>query len=119
MGEPKKILVIDDEEIVQVCCRRVLLPMGYEVDIASNGIEGLKFLSKKKYDVVFTDMKMPDMDGQEVVTHVRRMAPDTKVVVVTGYCTEDMREDVDRLGVDYYMEKPFCPDGLIKALKSL
>jgi CheY-like chemotaxis protein len=119
MAELKRILVIDDEEIVRVCCERVLVPMGYEVDIVSNGIDGLKMLHKKKYDVVFTDMKMPDMDGHEVVLNVRRLSPGTRVVVVTGYCTEEMREEVDQLGADYYIEKPFCPEGLVKALENI
>lgn len=119
MKKIKKVLVIDDEDIVRVCCKRVLKPKGISVDTAADGVEGLKMVHENGYDVVFTDLKMPGIEGQEVVKNIKRISPTTKVVVVTGYFTEQMKERAEKAGADFFMEKPFCPDGILEALKEL
>lgn len=116
-----RILVIDDEEIVRVCCKRALVDEGYEVDVTSSGKEGLALFNRQKYDLVLVDLKMPHMEGMEVLANIKRGAPDQKVIIVTGYMPLEPAEEPPFFGAAYYLEKPFAPDVLMnmiyKALK--
>jgi len=111
-----KVLVIDDEEIVRISCRRALTPEGYEVSQAKNGIEGLQMLEKERYDLVLTDLKMPDMDGIEVLRIIRKKWPEVQVIIITGYQTVDTAVKSIKLGAFDYIEKPFTPDALVSAV---
>jgi len=111
-----KILVIDDEGIVRTSCSRALSPEGYEVASAKNGSEGLKLLEGGKFDIVLTDLKMPDMDGIEILRKVKEKWPETEVIIITGYQTVDTAVKSIKLGAFDYLEKPFTPDTLIAAV---
>jgi DNA-binding NtrC family response regulator len=111
-----RILVVDDEDIVRTSCSRTLSPEGYEVRLAKNGVEGLKMASEEKFDLVLTDLKMPDMDGIEVLRIIREKWPETAVIIVTGYQTVDTAVKAIKLGAYDYIEKPFTPDALISAV---
>lgn len=113
-----KILVIDDEDIVRTSCSRTLSPEGYEVSLAKNGFEGLRMASEDTFDVVLTDLKMPDMDGIEVLRNIKEKWPKTEVIIVTGYQTVDTAVKAIKLGAYDYIEKPFTPDVLIAAVTS-
>ncbi|GAB4487342.1 MAG: hypothetical protein OHK006_16270 [Thermodesulfovibrionales bacterium] len=108
-----RILVIDDEDIVRISCRRTLVPEGYELREARNGIEGIEILGKESFDLVLTDLKMPDMDGIEVLEKAKQIAPQTEVVIVTGYQTVETAVKSIKLGAYDYIEKPFTPDSLL------
>lgn len=116
MSRPK-ILVLDDEEIVRVSCKKCLTPEGYDVDVAANGVEGLAMTENTRYDVILTDLKMPDMDGMEFLAKVKEKHPDTKVIMITGYSTVEHAVKAMRMGAYNYIEKPFTPDALIDAVK--
>lgn len=116
MSRPK-ILVLDDEEIVRVSCKKCLTPEGYDVDVAANGVEGLAMTENNRYDVILTDLKMPDMDGMEFLARVKERHPDTKVIMITGYSTVEHAVKAMRMGAYNYIEKPFTPDALIDAVK--
>lgn len=116
MSRPR-ILVIDDEEIVRVSCKKCLIPEGYDVDVAANGVEGLSMTENNRYDVILTDLKMPDMDGMEFLVKVKERHPDTKVIMITGYSTVEHAVKAMRMGAYNYIEKPFTPDALIEAVK--
>ena len=111
-----KILVVDDEDIVRTSCSRTLSPEGYEVKLAKNGSEGLKMAREDKFDLVLTDLKMPDMDGIEVLRIIKEQWPETEVIIVTGYQTVDTAVKAIKLGAYDYIEKPFTPDALISAV---
>jgi len=111
-----KVLVIDDEEIVRISCRRALGPEGYEVSQAQNGIEGLRMLEKERYDLVLSDLKMPDMDGIEVLRMIKNRWPEVQVIIITGYQTVDTAVKAIKLGAFDYIEKPFTPDALVSAV---
>lgn len=111
-----KILVIDDEDIVRTSCSRTLCPEGYEVKLAKNGAEGLKFANEERFDLVLTDLKMPDIDGIEVLRMIKEKWPETEVIIVTGYQTVDTAVKAIKFGAYDYIEKPFTPDGLIAAV---
>ena len=111
-----KILVIDDEDIVLISCKRALLPEGFEVKTAQNGIQGLKMIEEERFDLVFTDLKMPDIDGMEVLRIIKQRWPETGVIIITGYQTVDSAVKAIKLGAYDYIEKPFTPDGIINAV---
>lgn len=112
-----KILVVDDEDIVRTSCSRTLSPEGYEVRLAKNGAEGLQMASEERFDLVLTDLKMPDMDGIEVLRIIKEQWPETAVIIVTGYQTVDTAVKAIKLGAYDYIEKPFTPDVLITAVR--
>jgi DNA-binding NtrC family response regulator len=112
-----KILVVDDEDIVRTSCSRTLSPEGYEVRLAKNGAEGLKMAREERFDLVLTDLKMPDMDGIEVLRIIKEEWPETAVIIVTGYQTVDTAVKAIKLGAYDYIEKPFTPDALITAVR--
>jgi len=111
-----KLLVIDDESIVRTSCKRVLSPEGYEVRLAANAFEGIKMMEKEQFDVVLTDLKMPDMDGITVLETIKKRWPETQVIVITGYQTVDTAVKSIKLGAFDYIEKPFTPDALLSAV---
>jgi DNA-binding NtrC family response regulator len=112
-----KILVIDDEKIVRISCKKCLMPEGYDVDIAGNGLEGLQLTGANQYDLILTDLKMPDLDGMEFLTKIRDTQPEAKVIMITGYSTVEHAEEAMKRGAYYYIEKPFTPDTLISAVR--
>jgi len=114
-----RILVIDDEDIVRLSCSRTLVPEGYELAMAKNGQEGLKILEEGSYDLVLTDLKMPNMDGIEVLAKIKERWPSTDVVIVTGYQTVETAVKAIKLGAFDYIEKPFTPDTLIATVSNV
>ncbi len=116
MNKPK-ILVIDDEEIVRISCKKCLIPEGYDVDLAGSGREGMELTGSTHYDLILTDLKMPDMDGMEFLMKIKEKQPDAKVIMITGYSTVEHAVEAIKLGAFNYIEKPFTPDKLITAVK--
>jgi DNA-binding NtrC family response regulator len=112
-----KVLIIDDEEIVRMSCQRILVPEGYEVRTVASAKEGFGILEKDRYDVVLTDLKMPDIDGIEVLARVKKDWPEVEVIMVTGYQTIHTAVQAIKLGAFDYLEKPFTPDGIISAIE--
>jgi len=115
----KKILVIDDEPIVRISCERSLANMGYEIKSASSGKEGIELLEKEPFNLVLLDLKMPDMDGIEVLKKIREKWQETKVIMITGYSTVETAVKTLKLGAFSYIEKPFTPDTLLEAVKEV
>jgi DNA-binding NtrC family response regulator len=111
--EKGSILIIDDEEIIRESCRRILEPEGYTVMTAGSGREGLAILAGKKIDLVLTDLKMPDMDGIEVLVKIRENWAQTETIIMTGYGTVKTAVRAMKLGVFDYIEKPFEPADLV------
>ncbi|MGB9629808.1 MAG: sigma-54-dependent transcriptional regulator, partial [Thermodesulfobacteriota bacterium] len=105
-----RILVVDDEEIVCESCKRILEEEGYEVEIALSGEEALHKMKENSYDIVITDLKMPGMDGMEVLKNIRKDYPDTIVIMITGFATVETAVESMKLGAFDYIPKPFTPD---------
>lgn len=110
------VLIVDDEEIVRVSCRRILVPEGYEVKSAGSAVEGLAILADGPIDVVLTDLKMPDIDGIEVLRKVKEEWPDIEVIMITGYQTINTAVEAITLGAFDYIEKPFTPSAIVEAI---
>ncbi|HEX5043935.1 MAG TPA: response regulator [Candidatus Polarisedimenticolaceae bacterium] len=116
---PGRILVIDDEaEIVEIV-KDVLSAEGHEVATALNGSAGLATARGATFDVVFTDLGMPDMTGWEVAERVRQLSPESAVVLVTGWGATLDQEEVRRHGVEAVLNKPFEIDELVRIAASL
>ena len=105
-----QVLVIDDDAVVGRSFERVLTEKGYDVDTALSGEEGLKDMDMREYDVVFTDIKMPGIDGIEVAERIKAKCPWTPVVVITGFGTEENEARASVLGVNGFVRKPLTPE---------
>ena len=110
--ENDKILIIDDEQYICDSCRQVFVKDGYQVDIANDGITGLRKIKELKPHLVFVDLKMPGMSGMEVLEEIKKIDPTIVSVVITGYATiESAVEAIKREAYDF-LPKPFNPDEL-------
>ena len=107
-----RILAVDDEAVVLDSFRRILVLEGFSVDTVEHGPEALGLVQRHDYDFVFTDLKMPDMDGVEVVKAVKHLRPDVDVVVVTGYGSIETAVQTLQQGACEYVQKPFTADEL-------
>jgi len=113
-----KILIVDDEEDVRALLSRMLKPHGFEVETASGPDDALKTLEAFQPDLLITDIKMPGMDGVELARVVKKLSPQTGVIVMTAYATADSAIDSLRLGVDNYIKKPIKLDELADAVRT-
>ena len=114
-----RILAVDDEAVVLDSFRRILVLEGYSVDTVETGPEALGLVQRNDYDFVFTDLKMPDMDGVEVVKAVRHLRPDVDVVVITGYGSIETAVQTLQHGACEYVQKPFTADELAEFARKL
>jgi CheY-like chemotaxis protein len=113
--EPKaRILAVDDESIILDSFRKILVVAGYSVDTVERGQEALGLILKNDYDFVFTDLKMPEMDGLEVTKAVKHLRPDIDVIVITGYASIETAVETMKFGAMDYVQKPFTEDELIE-----
>jgi CheY-like chemotaxis protein len=123
MNEQRKILVVDDDPVVSESFNRVLSRKGYAVITAANGDEALAKMKAEQYDLVFTDLRMPGMDGLEVAEQVKARQPWTPVVIVTGYGSKPSEDRARAIGVADFLNKPVSPETIedcaAKALASV
>ncbi len=110
MNNKLQVLVIDDDAVVGRSFDRVLSDKGYEVSTVLSGEEAMNSIEESKYDVVFTDIKMPGMDGLEVTERIKERCPWTPVVVITGYGTEENEARAAVLGASGFVRKPLTPE---------
>ncbi len=116
--KPNKALVIDDEQVVLDSVTKILTDENYEVDVSLSGREGLQWAIGRDYDIVLTDIRMPDIGGMRVLRDIKRAKPSLPVVIITGYATVHSAVQAMKLGAADYLEKPFTPDQLLKAVAS-
>ena len=109
MSDPR-ILVVDDELIVCESCQRILEEEGYEVDIALSGQEAFDKMKQGPFDIVITDLKMPVIDGMDVLKYTRKEYPEIVVIMITGFSTVETAVEAMKLGAFDYIPKPFTPD---------
>ncbi len=110
MNATRKVLVVDDDPVVRKSFDRVLTSKGYAVITAENGEEALRKLSAEKYDVVYTDIRMPGMSGLEVAEKVKARQPWTPVVIITGYGNDAAEARAKAAGVANFLHKPLSPE---------
>jgi CheY-like chemotaxis protein len=106
----RKVLVVDDDPAVCKSFDRVLTSKGYAVITATSGEEALHKLDEEKYDVIYTDIRMPGMSGLEVAETVKARRPWTPVVIITGYGTDAAEARAKAAGVSSFLHKPLSPE---------
>ncbi len=104
-----RILVIDDDLTVCKSCQKIIQKAGYHVDYSLSGHEALRMMEDDPYDIVFTDLKMAEMGGMEVLRFIKTADPDIVVVVITGYATVASAVETMKMGAFDYLPKPFTP----------
>jgi DNA-binding NtrC family response regulator len=114
--ERTKVLVIDDEKVVLDSVDKILTDEGYDVETNLSGRDGLNQALSRDYDIVLTDIMMPDIGGMRVLRDIKRKKPSLPVVMITGYASVKSSVQAMKLGASDYVEKPFTPDQLIKAV---
>ena len=110
MNALRKVLVVDDDPVVGRSFTRVLAPKGYAVIRAANGKEALDKINREEYDLVYTDIKMPGMNGLEVARAIKETRPWMPVVIVTGYGTDANMAEAKKIGVAGFLNKPLTPE---------
>ncbi|HTR45506.1 MAG TPA: NAD(P)H-dependent oxidoreductase subunit E [Thermodesulfovibrionales bacterium] len=113
MGRDMRILFVDDEPIITRSAERVLNAEGYVVDGVLSGREATSRMEQDHYDLLVTDLRMPEMDGLTLIRRTREYRPSMGIVVITGYPSQETMKEVLDLGIIDYVPKPFTPDVLI------
>lgn len=112
-----RIMVIDDDPITLKRLRRILEKPGYSVSSYTNPLGALKQMGAHPYHLVITDVKMPGMDGMDLLINVKTHFFTTEVILMTGYASIDKAIEATQEGAFYYLEKPFTPDQLLETVK--
>ncbi len=110
--QEKTVFVIDDDEIIRLSCDQILKKSGYNVETFSSGHEGIERLKQARPPLLVVDIKMPELDGFEVIKIVRKLDPDVVIVVITGYATIETAVDAMKMGAYDFLPKPFTPSEL-------
>ncbi|MCK7521504.1 MAG: response regulator [Ignavibacteriales bacterium] len=114
-----RILCVDDESVILDSFRRILCLMVTVLILLSKEKKHLGLIQTHSYDFVFTDLKMPEMDGLEVTKSVKHLRPDIDVVIITGFATVETAVDCMKFGAMDYVQKPFTEDELLEFVKKL
>ena len=112
MGERARILIVDDDETTRDTCRQVLASEDFILKEASTGEEALRIVCRELFDLVVLDLKMPGIDGIELLRRVEADSPGTAVIVITGYATVESAVEAMKLGAADFLPKPFTPEVL-------
>lgn len=112
-----KILIVDDEKVVLDSCTKTFINEGYDVEVASNGVEGVKKASQNDFDVIITDYQMADIDGIGVIECIKKENPNSPVIMITGHSTSQLEIDATKKGAFEYIQKPFTPEEITSVVK--
>jgi len=115
MNNKASILIVDDEDIVRRSHLRSLAETGCYTEAAEDGHKAIHVMEQHPFDVVLLDLRMPGLDGMDVLKTIKQRWPDCEVVVITGYPTIETAKEAVRLGAQNYIVKPVGPDEVIRA----
>jgi len=118
MAQKETVLVIDDEPSIADALKVILLDGGYRVRVSMSGREALEKLGKWRFDLVITDVRLPDISGLDVLRHLRQRHPDSTVIIITAHYTPEMADESMALGASGVLAKPFSPSDLLTMIKS-
>ena len=113
-----KILIIDDERSIRNSLKEILADEGYEVDVAENGLQGIEMVDKEKYNIIFCDIKMPEMDGIEVLDKLIQMGVDSAVVMISGHGDIDTAVECIKKGAFDFIRKPLDLNRILITIKN-
>jgi DNA-binding NtrC family response regulator len=113
-----RVLIVDDEEILRLAMELILDSEGYQTVSVQNGTEALAMVGRETFDLVITDMKMPGVNGMDVLRGVKSISPATKVIIITGFAAEDPSTAI-RDGADDFIYKVFTRAQFLEAINRL
>ncbi len=114
-----KILLIEDEKITRITLTNTLKKEGYEVSSSATGTAGMELLKQKKFDVIITDLRLPRMNGLDILKKVKEKTPQTEVIIITAFATVETAVEALKSGAYDYLTKPFSPDKLLSMLSHI
>ena len=117
MDNQIRILVVDDEPKICHLIEQILKLEGYQVDISFSGVEALQMIKRYNYQMLLTDLKMPGIDGLELIQKAKELNPEISTLIITGHATVETAVQSLRHGVDDYIKKPFNISKLKKVLR--
>ena len=106
MPKKKKILVVDDETAIQESLQGILESQGYAVEVTNSGYQCLSKIKENEYNLLILDLKIPDIDGFEILKKVSDSRPDLNIIIITGFGNLEVAKDVLTHGAAYYFDKP-------------
>jgi CheY-like chemotaxis protein len=110
--EDRPILIVDDEKNIRLTLSRSLEVLGVETDSAEDGKQALVKLKEKEFGLILLDLRMPGVDGMEVLRQVRESRPDIRIIILTAYGTIELAVEAMKLGAVDFIQKPFVPEQL-------
>ena len=113
-----KILIVDDNEEIAELTKKFLERRGYEVKAALSAIAGLELLNNDSFDVLVSDINMPEMDGEEFVRRAKILDPSLGIILITGFVCSDITTRVSKLGIHECLNKPVGLDKLCASIES-
>ena len=115
----KSALILDDNNFTRLTLSTFLMVIGFDVDIAEDGLQGINYLRKKTYDVIFTDLEMPNMNGFEFIKRIKsnNSYKEIPIVVLSSLTDPDTSQKLKDLGILVQISKPFNKDKMTRALQ--
>lgn len=110
MNKNKSVLIVDDEKNIRLTLSQSLEMLALETDTAINGEEALEKLKDKNFDLILLDLKMPGMDGMDVLRRVQQIRPDIRIIIITAHGTIESAVEAMKLGAVDFLQKPFAPN---------
>ena len=120
-GGNERILVIDDEAVIARMCHQMLTNYGYQVTLQISSREALSLFKNhpEEFDLVLTDMTMPDMNGDKLAAEMKKIRPDIPVILCSGYSKNISEERISEIGINAYIRKPFVKNELLKTIRKM
>jgi len=115
----RSVLIVDDEIYIRMTLSFALEKLNFSVDTAASGTEALKKLAERSYAVMLLDLRIPGVDGMEVLKRVPEIRPEVKVVIITAYGSVEAAVEAMKLGAVDFLQKPFDPEEVRKLVSSL
>lgn len=116
--ETTRILVMEDDVNIAKGLATVLADEEYEVQVANDGQTALDAFKNQDFDLLIADIRLPDMNGLDVIKQVRRHTPDTKIIVITGFVSTSVAVDAMQSGVTDFLPKPFSENQILKSVRA-
>lgn len=110
------ILVMEDDQTISAALDMILTEAGYDIDVAETGEAALELFERKQFDLIIADLKLPGINGMEVIKQVKEKKPEMEVIVITGVGTQPIAEEALELGAHDFLPKPFTDDQIKTAI---
>jgi len=104
--DKKRILIVEDDEEMRYLLKDFFMEEGFEIDAVSNGSEAFRRLVKEPFDLVITDIRMPGLTGLDILPGIKKLQPETSIIVITAFGSEEVHRRAFERGATAYLEKP-------------